>query len=279
MSQRTSNEQTLVERLRDCVKVTFSAGLHGVESDCREAADELDRQRAEIERLRDTERKFGALMHDVMDERDRLRAALELADQHFRVIYPRGADEGDHICKAVRDALSGDPSADETTSEWLTDKQCDDVIAFLEDYEWSGLTRENVRTWCTAIAEARSSVKASAEHAHTDECWEPDSGCDMGRNEAHAVAEERCEHGIPRRFCTAVHPSENPSICPYGQSDCETTRGGVCLCAMPSETRECQHKEVNPIADTHAAWCIECGAFYDGSQWIYPWRTQNGEGE
>ena len=51
MTQRTSNEQTLVERLRDCVKVTFSAGLHGVESDCREAADELDRQRAEIERL------------------------------------------------------------------------------------------------------------------------------------------------------------------------------------------------------------------------------------
>ena len=21
------------------------------------------------------------------------------------------------------------------------------------------------------------------EHKHTDECWEPDSGCDMGRNE------------------------------------------------------------------------------------------------
>ena len=30
-------------------------------------------------------------------------------------------------------------------------------------------------------------------------------------------------------------PSENPSICPYGQSDCETTRGGVCRCAMPAE--------------------------------------------
>ena len=23
---------------------------------------------------------------------------------------------------------------------------------------------------------------ATAPHAHTDECWEPDSGCDMGRN-------------------------------------------------------------------------------------------------
>ena len=48
----SSNEQTLVERLRDCVKVTFSAGLHGVESDCRQAADELDHQRAEIQDLR-----------------------------------------------------------------------------------------------------------------------------------------------------------------------------------------------------------------------------------
>lgn len=28
-------------------------------------------------------------------------------------------------------------------------------------------------------------------HTHTDECWEPDSGCDMGRNEKHAVADPR----------------------------------------------------------------------------------------
>lgn len=57
----------------------------------------------------------------------------------------------------------------------------------------------------------RASEKASAEHAHTDECWEPDGGCDMGRNEAHVVVEERCEHGIPRRFCTAVHPTAEGS--------------------------------------------------------------------
>jgi hypothetical protein len=30
-------------------------------------------------------------------------------------------------------------------------------------------------------------AKAGAQHQHTDECWEPDSGCDMGRNEAYAV--------------------------------------------------------------------------------------------
>ena len=33
-------------------------------------------------------------------------------------------------------------------------------------------------------------------HVHTDACWEPDSGCDMGRNEAYiqpATADERAE--------------------------------------------------------------------------------------
>ena len=100
----TSNDQTLSERLRDCVKVTFSAGLHGVESDCRQAAEELDRQRAEIERLtRELDRWQSpsnlAAWNELLDlgepahgnkplqvaaavalmkaERDRLRAALE----------------------------------------------------------------------------------------------------------------------------------------------------------------------------------------------------------
>lgn len=36
----------------------------------------------------------------------------------------------------------------------LTDVQCDDVIEFLADYEWSGLTRDNVRTWDQAIRDA-----------------------------------------------------------------------------------------------------------------------------
>ena len=61
----------------------------------------------------------------------------------------------------------------------------------------------------TLSGEPASVPETSGEHVHSDECWEPDSGCDMGRNDAHAVVEERCEHGIPRRFCTAVHPSEN----------------------------------------------------------------------
>lgn len=35
-------------------------------------------------------------------------------------------------------------------------------------------------------------------------------------------------------------------------------------------SKECSHRETNPIADTHASWCVECGAFHDGTQWIHP---------
>ena len=130
-----------------------------------------DRQRAEIERLtreRDLwQSRAMAMFYGGDPDKATLGDIRKAADAYRAWLLIRGG------------------SSDETTSEWLTDKQCDDVIAFLEDYEWTGLTRENVRTWCTAIAEARSSVKTSA--------------------------------------------------CPYGQSDCESTRGGVCRCAMPAE--------------------------------------------
>lgn len=38
---------------------------------------------------------------------------------------------------------------------------------------------------------------------------------------------------------------------------------------IAATTPDCRHVENNPIADTHASWCTECGAFYDGSDWIY----------
>jgi len=37
-----------------------------------------------------------------------------------------------------------------------------------------------------------------AEHVHTDECWEPDSGCDMGRNEKYAVSSNQRPFSDPR---------------------------------------------------------------------------------
>ena len=181
----TSNEQTLSERLRDCVKVTFSAGLHGVESDCRQAAEELDRQRAEIERLtRENE--------DFLDERQRriheilrLRAALEkIADFDCR------SDEhvGDMKCWScyARDALSSEPSPDETTARRMTRAEADAM---------------NRAFWRSV--EIIDDIDDREEVAPGDARY--------------------------------YRPSENPSICPYGQSDCETTRGGVCQCAMPAE--------------------------------------------
>lgn len=144
---------------------------HGPYVLASEADAEIDRQRAEIEQLtreRDLwQSRAMAMFYGGDPDKATLGDIRKAADAYRAWLLIRGG------------------SSDETTSEWLTDKQCDDVIAFLEDYEWTGLTRENVRTWCTAIAEARSSVKTSA--------------------------------------------------CPYGQSDCESTRGGVCRCAMPAE--------------------------------------------
>ena len=162
----TSNERTQQLRYPDAWGDTAL-----LKRNAKWAADELDRQRAEVERLTAKLREEQELveinlsrMRDralaYMRERDRLRAALEkIADFDCRL------DEhvGDMKCWScyAREALSSEPSADETAGDWLTNEQCDDVIAFLEDYEWTGLTRENVRTWCTAIAEARSSVKAN----------------------------------------------------------------------------------------------------------------------
>mgnify|MGYP000564758805 CR=1 FL=1 len=43
-----------------------------------------------------------------------------------------------------------------------------------------------VREVRTLLAPAVDERAASSEHTHTDACWEPDSGCDMGRSEEHA---------------------------------------------------------------------------------------------
>ena len=43
------------------------------------------------------------------------------------------------------------------TKARLTDAQCDEVIDQLKEIEWSGITRDDVRTWDGMIAEARCS--------------------------------------------------------------------------------------------------------------------------
>ena len=102
-----------------------------------------------------------------------LTRALRCFDELLDNVWPNGLPSTvDAVVEQMRHALENEKySSDETTarrmtraeverlgSGWLTDEQCDDVIEFLEDYEWTGLTRENVRTWSAAIESARASV-------------------------------------------------------------------------------------------------------------------------
>ena len=149
--------------------------------------DEIDRQRAEVERLTRERDHFQACWNAVSDiraDRDRLMKLLEIErgvvltrgqaltralrcfDELLDNVWPNGLPSTvDAVVEQMRRALeNGKRPPSETAGDWLTNEQCDDVIAFLEDYEWTGLTRENVRTWCTAIAEARSSVNGKGGH-------------------------------------------------------------------------------------------------------------------
>jgi hypothetical protein len=48
---------------------------------------------------------------------------------------------------------------------------------------------------------------APAVHQHTEECWEPDSGCDMGRNEKYA---RMCSEDEAKAIDAAVRASVKP---------------------------------------------------------------------
>ena len=137
--------------------------------------------RAEVERLRDTERKFGALMHDVMDERDRLRAALG------DILHYQG-----HLNSNVQ-------------------------------VDMQSIARNALRA-SPFETKARRMTRAEADAMNRAFWRSVEIIDDIDDREEVAPGDARY-----------YRPSENPSICPYGQSDCETTRGGVCQCAMPAE--------------------------------------------
>lgn len=72
--------------------------------------------------------------------------------------------------------------------KWIADG-CGNRIATLKS---TGLLKEiedAQRTATEMPQDLRRSLglKSEMQHQHTDECWEPGSGCDMGRSEAHAV--------------------------------------------------------------------------------------------
>ncbi len=219
----TSKERS--SELRAFADVLRDTGRYGVDfadveraSLLSEAADELDRQRAEIERLARENEDFlderQRRIHEILRLRaalDSLLTALNFRDSGERLFAVYGMPAIDAANAAAALLRDGCPPV-ETTARRMTRAEADAMnrafwrsVEIIDDID----DREEV-----APGDARyyrPSEKASGEHVHSDECWEPDSGCDMGRNDAHAVVEERCEHGIPRRFCTAVHPSENGS--------------------------------------------------------------------
>lgn len=102
----------------------------------------------------------------------------------FLLSYRRGVAEGwsmDQWRTAIDEAMSATDSA-------TVCPQCNGRKKF----EVAG--RE---IWCPICNGTGSTVtpdSAPAVHQHTDECWEPNSGCDMGRNEAY-VAVVSASHG------------------------------------------------------------------------------------
>ena len=186
--------------------------LFGPDFDCThgpyvlaaEADAEIDRQRAEIERLTRELREEQELVEinlsrmreralAYMRERDQMRAALHGVRQQLAPLeQPKAWMEGEFVTRVIQAlnfverALSSEPSSDETTARRMTRAEADAM---------------NRAFWRSV--EIIDDIDDREEVAPGDARY--------------------------------YRPSENTSICPYGQSDCETTRGGVCQCAMPAE--------------------------------------------
>lgn len=80
-------------------------------------------------------------------------------------------------------------------------------------------------------------------HTHTEECWEPNSGCDMGRNEKYVgVVSEAKEHMIDIALLSTCKQCGRPPTIKtewvvHGHGD--TTRDAVyveCSCGMRTRT-------------------------------------------
>lgn len=114
------------------------------------AASVYDAAVAEIECLRKTERKFGSMMHDLMDERDRLRAALEIAGKsdNPRSIIAR-ALAGEHF--GASDETAPAPASKEVTPSG-NEKRCVACMRVVYDEEvW--FLRQEVKRLTRVAAE------------------------------------------------------------------------------------------------------------------------------
>lgn len=166
----------------------------------------LMESKATIENLNKTQKKFGNLMHDLMDQRDRWCT---------EALAWRNGCAGRHgsqsACVDVQKV--GEPDPDK-----ISEHQCQ------HDRFKPGFTLE----WLGSTPQLDANT-------HRFRC---------------KVCRETFDLAIGEAQLSIL----KSATCPYGQSDCESTRGGVCVCAMP---------EQKPSSDpTTGNSCPACGVMY-----------------
>ena len=110
-----------IARLRDQLRLAnINAGLLLAQS--TDADVENRELRAAVERMRATERKFGTLMHELMDEPDQLRATVERLTADLASAHEQLADQTARWAAVVseRDALQA--SIDALMLEYCPDE-------------------------------------------------------------------------------------------------------------------------------------------------------------
>lgn len=138
--------------------------------------------------------RYGSLGESIIAERDWLRGQLTKAEQ-WRDYY-----------RAKWMGPMAMPQPDAPSDETSEEQPCVSHVAMKEYERRLAEACERLRRSAALVAMGGDQSMALAinrhserllgdtpawsereAHKHTDQCWEPDSGCDMGRNEAHAL--------------------------------------------------------------------------------------------
>ncbi len=172
-----------IARLRDQLRLAnINAGLLLAQS--TDADVENRELRAAVERMRATERKFGTLMHELMDEPDQLRATVERLTADLASAHEQLADQTARWAAVVseRDALQASIDA-------LMLEYCPDDMTPEQTKEWA---RHQVLHHLTA------EERAALEHGQ--------KAVDDG---------QLCPHGLPRAEnicgpCSEGEPNRTP---------------------------------------------------------------------
>jgi hypothetical protein len=197
----------------------------------------LNEREAEIERLR-AERQALARDLDISTrEASRLRADLaEVQRRRNLELYFR-EDCGPPLPKLLKErddwrtspiaAAPGGPEPElrEVMVRYirfmLSPIVADEIERLRAALEWIGAASCRVCSW-----KARAAL---GHHTHSDACWEPDSGCDIGRNEQHVRRSDETPVGMPLPdtcCCPFISPVTSMLVhplCPVHGASSKTT--------------------------------------------------------